>query len=240
MPDRISVYLLPDHRDAGTDSEVVVVIDVLRASTTICAALSNGASSVFPFLEIDDAIRFSRHAESGSVLTGGERGGVKVSGFDLGNSPFEYRPEIVAGKSIAFTTTNGTRAMQSCRATSNIVVGSFCNLSAICGYLKGFSSVDLVCAGTDGKITLEDSAFAGAVVDYFCRHSAPSLNDPAEIGKAIWESHNRDIHACLRISQGGRNLIRLKKEDDIEFASQLDSYSVLPKLNNCEWKIEPG
>ena len=106
--------------------------------------------------------------ESGIIL-GGERGGLPIPGFDLGNSPAEYTRERVAGKTVVFTTTNGTRAMQRCKQASRVLLGAFVNFSAVCRELGGVEQVVLVCAGTDGHVTREDTLFAGAVVDDLAR-----------------------------------------------------------------------
>jgi 2-phosphosulfolactate phosphatase len=104
-------------------------------------------------------------------VLGGERGGKRIEGFDLGNSPAEYKPALVAGKTVLFTTTNGTRAMQMCRQAQKVLIGSFANFSAMCRELGKLDHVDILCAGTDGQITREDVLFAGAVIEDLRRTS---------------------------------------------------------------------
>lgn len=237
---QIRSFLLPDFVHSADLASTVVVIDVLRASTTICKALSEGALFVKPFLGIDETFQFANQIEAGTVLTGGERGGVKVPGFQLGNSPIEYSREKVGNKIIAFTSTNGTKAMHKCETADNVVVGSFCNLSAICDYVGQEPNVDLVCAGTNGEITLEDSLFAGAVVDFFCDQAEPYLNDQAEICRSLWKTGSNDLVKSLKKSQGGRNLLSLDKEEDIRFAARIDSLPMVPKLDIRAWEIEPA
>jgi 2-phosphosulfolactate phosphatase len=181
-PRSLDVFLLPDL--AAPDElagRTVVVVDVLRATTTIIHALAAGATEVVPCLEVDEAQRIAAQHPGAAVL-GGERGGSKIPGFDLGNSPTEYTPAAVADKAVIFTTTNGTRAMDRCRRARRVLLGAFVNLSAICRELTAGRQIAIVCAGTDGRVTREDTLFAGAVVhelvgqDLSCR----SATDQAE------------------------------------------------------------
>lgn len=239
----VRVFMLPQLIGQQTLAENVVVIDVLRASTTICAALKNGATTVVPFLEIDEADRFKTkkiETNDSSVLTGGERGGIQIEGFDFGNSPFEYVGERVSGRTIAFTTTNGTKAMNVCRQSSNVLIGAFCNFSDVARALSNCEQIDLICAGTNGEITLEDCAFAGMVADHFSNQTNVDLNDQAAICRQLWRESAPDLEGALKNSTGGRNLVRLKKSADVEFAAKIDSIPILPKLDTKAWKIEPA
>src|SRR5262245_6050961 len=135
---QIDVYLLPALVEpAELAGKTAVVIDVLRATTTIIHALAHGATQVVPCLEVEEAVERAsslardKQAET-LVLRGGERGGRQITGFELGNSPAEYSREVVAGKTVVFTTTNGTRAMQRCREARRVLVGAFVNFSAVC------------------------------------------------------------------------------------------------------------
>ncbi|MEC9094400.1 MAG: 2-phosphosulfolactate phosphatase [Planctomycetota bacterium] len=237
---QIRSFLLPDLVDAKDLAATVVVIDVLRASTTICRALSEGALFLKPFLGVEETFAFAHQFKENKVVTGGERKGIKVPGFDFGNSPLEYSQQKVKNRGIAFTSTNGTKAMHQCQFSDDVVIGSFCNLSAVCRYLAEKAEFDLVCAGTDGEITLEDSVFAGAIVDVFAGQSSLKLNDQAEICRSLWKMGSKNLVKCLQKSRGGRNLIQLDKEEDIKFAAQVDSLSIVPKLDIQAWKIEPA
>jgi len=129
----------------------VIVVDLLRASTTICQALASGASEVVPFLEVADALAAAAKIDRSSVVLGGERGGRNIDGFDLGNSPAEYTPGTVAGRRVFFTTTNGTRALRNAHAAQRVVVGAIVNLSAVVASVKDCPRVDILCAGTGGR-----------------------------------------------------------------------------------------
>jgi 2-phosphosulfolactate phosphatase len=262
----IEVYLLPSlvepEQLAG---RAVVVVDVLRATTTIVQALSAGATQVVPCLEVEEARRTAKVVGAAAVL-GGERAGGKIAGFDLGNSPLEYTPQSVGGKILVMTTTNGTRAMDRCRQARRVLIGAFVNLSAICRELAAESQIAIVCAGTDAQVTREDTLFAGAVVDELTRvlplpvgegrgegSALPLLlgegwgeglllNDQAEIAADAWRSAMANLAAdplsrTLRASQGGRNLIGIGLENDIDLAAQIDRFDLVPELDLQSWRI---
>src|SRR3954469_25657283 len=152
MPDhRLRVHKLPQDVDKQElVGSTVVVIDLLRATSTICQALVSGAREVVPFLEIDDALAAAQSANRADIVLGGERRGGKIPGFDVGNSPAEYTSQVVGGKREFITTTNGTRVMHHARLASRVVLGSFLNLSAIVASIKKEPAIDILCAGTDG------------------------------------------------------------------------------------------
>src|SRR4051812_18616041 len=160
----LRVHQLPrDVREKDLAASCVVVIDLLRATSTICQALASGAREVVPFLEIDEAIAAAKHHNRATIVLGGERSGGKIPGFDVGNSPSEYTPEVVGGKRVFITTTNGTRAMYHARTARRVVLGCFLNLSAVVASIKDEPRVDILCAGTDGGETGEDILAVGGV-----------------------------------------------------------------------------
>ena len=181
-------------------------------------------------------------AASGPVLLGGERGGRAIEGFDLGNSPAEYVPEAVAGRTLVFTTTNGTRAMMRCIGAGRVLIGCFANLSALCRQLNGTSRVDLICAGTDGQVSWEDTLFAGALVGRLgggnCR-----LNDAALLALQAWrqiggfEASRAGLSEAMRQGSGGRNLISIDRSGDIDLAARIDWLDVVPELRLTDWSI---
>lgn len=250
MAASLHVHLLPSLVAAGAlTGRTVVVIDVLRATTTIVQALASGAAAVIPCLEIEDARREAAALGTGALL-GGERGGQPIEGFDLGNSPEEYSPARVRGRTIVMTTTNGTRAMLRCREARRVFVGAFVNFSAVCEALRGEAHVDLLCAGTDNQVTREDVLFAGAVVDDIVQvvtaaatTSPLELNDQALIALDTWRAARKDL--CqpaelidrLRASRGGRNLIDIGHEHDIAIAADIDRFTIVPELHLQTWRI---
>lgn len=224
-----------------------VVIDVLRASTTITHALAAGCREVIPCLEVDDARQAAASFPPGEAVLGGERGGLPIAGFALGNSPDECCGDSVGGKTLVFTTTNGTRAMLACRQARRVLIGAFVNLSAVCRALRGESNVHLLCAGTRGQVTREDVLCAGAIADRVSRDAQDvELNDQAAIARDAWRAAIGGAHAnslkdrlteALRATQGGRNLRAIGLERDIVLAADLDRFDVVGELDVEAWRI---
>ena len=243
MMNRVNTHFLPQLLEPkNLDGSTVVVIDILRASTTIISALAAGARTVHPCREVAEAVRIA--AQLGpSVVLGGERDGLPIEGFQLGNSPSEYTSEVVGGKNIVFTTTNGTLAMESCRAADRVLIGAFANQSAVVESLATQPQVDLVCAGTHGEVTREDVLFAGAVVARLSR-SEIVMNDASRLARDAWcylESAPAELLTnALQESQGGRNLVKIGHGDDIAHAAQVDTTNLLPELDVCNWQIYRG
>ncbi|MFM7059001.1 MAG: 2-phosphosulfolactate phosphatase, partial [Planctomycetota bacterium] len=185
----IHVHLLPDLIPPNAvTGQTAVIIDVLRASSTIVTALDQGAAAVIPCADPTEAkrIKAALATATAPVLLGGERGGVRIDGFDLGNSPAEYTREMVAGRRIVFTTTNGTRALLRCRQARQIVIGCWLNLAGLTDWLAGTApEVHLVCAGTDGIVSGEDVLAAGAFVQQLAliQGTEPDMNDSAAIAR---------------------------------------------------------
>jgi len=249
MP-RLHVHFLPKLIEASSlAGNTCVVIDVLRATTTIITALANGAKEVIPCLEIEDARRTAARFAADACLLGGERGGTPIEGFHAGNSPAEYTRERVLGKTLVFTTTNGTRAMQHCRQAEAVLIGAFVNLKAVCDTLVGRDRVELVCAGTDGHITLEDVLYAGAIV-HAIRSHFDDLNDQAVVAADSYAALLRlavegeagsqvaILASAMRESHGGSNLVQLGMGSDVDLAAQIDRYSTVPELNLKTWSIK--
>ncbi|MEX0818634.1 MAG: 2-phosphosulfolactate phosphatase, partial [Pirellulaceae bacterium] len=239
----IHVHFLPELVDEGQlTGKAVVVIDVLRATTTIAYALAAGATSVIPCLEVDEARKLREGFGQDAVL-GGERGGVKIEGFDFGNSPTEYTEATVGGKTLIFTTTNGTRAMKTAAGARRVFLAAFANLSAVCDRLAGEDDLDIVCAGTNRQITREDVLLAGAIAEQWARgKDGPNLNDQATIAIESWARFSRELsenkvplYETLRNSSGARNLIEIGLDRDIEIAAQLDKLELVPELDLVRW-----
>lgn len=233
------VHFLPETIDAGTlAGGVAVVIDVLRATTTVCHALAAGALDVRPCPDVEVSRMAAEALGRERTILGGERGGTRIDGFDLGNSPAEYTAQRVAGKSIVFSTTNGTRAIDRCRAAEQIVLAALVNRGAVCRWIERHpASLDIVCAGTEGAVTREDILAAGAIVERLtATEDGPRWvwNDEAMVARDAWrglgsgDGRQEALVAALRSSRGGRNLIELGYDADIEAAAQLDRLDVVP------------
>ena len=241
----VNVHLLPSLTSAESlDGREAVVIDVLRATTTIVHALAAGAQAVIPCLEVEEARRQAIQLGEQAVL-GGERKGKRISGFDLGNSPNEYTPETVQGKTVVFTTTNGTRAIAVCRNANRTLLAAFVNFASICETLGDLHSVELVCAGTRNEISREDVLLAGAIVDDLLRrHPRACLtNDQAILACDAWRSTSasfsgpESLAKSLHESRGGRNLLNIGQQQDIYIAAELDKFDLVPAWNPKTGKI---
>ena len=238
---RLHVSLLPECLpSAGLADAVAVVIDVLRATTTMAHALSAGALRVIPCSEMDEAREIASRLPPGAAVLGGERQGIRIDGFDLGNSPGEYLPAVVQGRTVVFTTTNGTRALARAREAGarRILIGAFCNRGAVVRELLAQSDgVHLICAGTDRQVTLEDVLYAGVVCQSLLSATGSwTLNDSARLALAAAEVHAptpERLLTTLRQSLGGANLVELGFDRDIETAAWLDTFDFVPEFR---WK----
>ena len=217
---------------------VVIMVDALRASTTIAAALHAGATEVLPTLTVEQALSRAQSATSRPLL-GGERAGQRIPGFDLGNSPRDYTPALVSGKQIAFTTTNGTAALLHAAnaGAAEILVGAFANLTAICSRVAGDPRpVHLLCAGTRDRVTLDDCLAAGAMVDRLLNAGrALTLGDggdPARLCLAAWRlAQAQGLLDAMLASRGGRNLASINLQSDILDCCQIDAHPVVPRFD---------
>lgn len=225
----IDVCLSPDlmHLYHVSDRSVVVV-DILRATSCMTTALAHGIKSIIPVASLEEG----RALKSDDVYTAGERDGKKVDGFDLGNSPFEYMEDYLKGKSIGFTTTNGTQAIVKSLGAREIVIGSFLNLSAVVGHLRNIeNNILVVCAGWKGKFNLEDTLFAGALVEHLGADVEPECDAPLA-AQVLYNAARKDMVKFLGNSSHVKRLARLGIHKDIEFCLTPDTYNVLPILRN--------
>lgn len=212
---------------------VVLVVDVLRASTCIAAALHNGARAVIPFEGVDEAITRSRSLERSEVVLAGERKMAPIQGFQLGNSPAEFTTESVGGKIVVMTTTNGTAALAGVTGASEVLVGAFANYSAVLSWLRAAAragkSIAIVCAGTNGRFALEDAMCAGRFVRGIERRGIqPELGDAANVAAIIDRRMGGDLSAVLRNSEHGRALIAAGLGGDLTYCATLDTHPVIP------------
>lgn len=222
----IDVLFLPKRI---SHQEVCVVIDVLRATSTIVTALANGAKCVIPARTVAQAKRMKVE----NVLICGERGGVKPNGFDLGNSPTEYFG--VRGKEIVLTTTNGTKAISMINAQV-IYAACFLNLRQIVKHLSGHMHVTLICSGQDGKVAYEDALCAGAIVHELGRDE---LTDAAKMAKELWEIHEKgDLLGALLRAEHAQELIKYGFSEDVSFCAQKDLYDTVPIFSKDRFVAE--
>jgi len=212
---------------------VVLVVDVLRASTTIAAALANGARAVVPLEGVDEAIARAKSLERSEVLLAGERKMKPIRGFDLGNSPREFSADVVNGKTIVMTTTNGTAALSGTAGALEVVVGAFANYSAVLAWLRAAAragkSITVLCAGSSGRFALEDAICAGRFVRGVARRGLdPELGDAAKIAAIVDRRMGGDLPAVLRNSEHGVALIQAGLGEDVTYCAAIDTHPVVP------------
>jgi 2-phosphosulfolactate phosphatase len=218
---------------------VVVIIDVLRATSTIATALFNGAKSVVPVDNIPRCIELGKAIDS---ITAGERDGRIAEGLQYGNSPFEYSREFVSGKTLVLTTTNGTRLLHMAleRGASHIVTGSFANLSAVCDYIISKKEpVILACAAWKDKVNLEDTLFAGAVISRVKDHFKINC-DSSQIAETLYQLAQPDLFSFLKQKDASHyhRLINYGLETDLKYCLTPDLANVLPVYENGKLSIQ--
>lgn len=210
------------------NDRTVVVVDILRATSCMTTAFAHGINTIKPFAKLEDCLAMKAHG----YFTAGERDGKKVEGVDLGNSPFEYMDEKLKGQNIAFTTTNGTQAIAKSESAKEIIIGSFLNLSTVVNYLRDSeNNVLVVCAGWKGKVNLEDTLFAGALVELL-KDNIESDCDAPLMAQHLYNQAKHDMVAFLQNSSHVKRLARLNIHKDIEFCLTPDQFTVLPILIN--------
>ena len=208
----------------------VVVIDVLRASSTITAALAAGAREVRCFASVREARRARRTMAGRPASSAASATAARFRGFDLGNSPGDFTPERCAGRTLLMTTTNGTRALQRTLHAREVVIGCFLNLSAVAAYLAaGRGDIALLCAGTEGEVSAEDVAFAGALACEIAGNGIV-LTESAQEAVQVWRAARRSLAKFLARSRGGVPLVKIGLERDIRFCARRNRFDVVPRV----------
>ncbi len=211
------------------NNSVVVVIDILRATSTIATVLYNGAKAVIPVESVEKCIRLGKNME---CITAGERDGKVAEGLQYGNSSFEYPRDFIAGKILVLTTTNGTKLLHMAltKGATEIITGCFLNLSAVCGHLINMkSNVILACAGWKDKVNIEDSLFAGAVVAKVKTHFEVKC-DASHIAACLYRQAKGDLYEFLKANDASHyhRLTGFGLEKDIRHCLTEDIANVLP------------
>ena len=242
---RLDVYFTPGELSGIELPDRVVVIDVLRATSTIVEALGNGAKAVFPVGSADEAARIAQNIGRDSVVLCGERKGLPIEGFDLGNSPLEFTAEAVAGKSLVMTTTNGTRAFLAVDEhqrgeVEEVFAGSFLNLGAVVARLAAERGpVALVCAGREGRFSLDDAICAGAIVRGLEKAGvAVEPNDAGAASSDLAKAHMKGLAAALGRTAAGAQLRGIGRDEDIAFCARVDRTGVVPRFRDRKITVE--
>lgn len=229
MQKSIEVCLTPALLDLyAIEDSIVVVIDVLRATSSIVYGIDNGATAIIPVANVEDCLNYSGKG----FLLAAERDGKVVEGYDFGNSPFSYTTEKVGGRTVVLTTTNGTKALHMARKRAHqVVMGSFLNLQALCNWLKNQDkSVLLLCAGWKDKFNLEDTLFAGAVVAEL-RKEFTHFDDSSVAAEDLYTLAKDDLRGYLHKSSHSHRLAELNIEEDVRFCLQLNLCQAIPVMD---------
>lgn len=208
------------------ENDVVVVVDIFRATTTMCAAFNNGAAAIIPIADIE----LARKYKSEGFLVGAERKTRRVEFADFGNSPFEYSQEKVSGREIVFTTTNGTRAIDAAKDCGRLLIGAFSNIDMLTDKcLQWGERIIILCAGWNNKVNIEDTLFGGAFVEKLSEKAEVALeSDAVRIALGLWESAKDSPLDYLKNSDHYRRLIANGVESDAAYCLRQNTVSVVP------------
>lgn len=227
---QIAVYVSSKYFKPGELADkTAVVIDLLRASSTMVTALQNGCDRIIPAISPNEAVKIKKASE-GEVLLGGEIDAQKIQGFDLGNSPLEYNELDIADKTIIYTTANGTVAVKRCQEAPEILIGCILNAGAVAQKIMDIGrDTALVCAGTHNKFSTDDVIAAGCILDRLVGlDGTAEMDDLGRVALKMYRSAKEDLVSALAGCAHYEYLMSLGAEDDIGFCMQEDHYSVVP------------
>jgi len=238
----IDVFFSPaEVRDASVEKRAAVVIDVIRATSVMVEALANGARGIFPTVSTDEAIRLASSLGREDTLLCGERRGLKVEGFDLGNSPAEFSEDVVRGKQLVMSTTNGTRAFLAAEDATRVVAVSFLNLSAAARALVDEENLAIVCAGKEDRFSLDDALCAGALIRSLggIGEGEQVLNDAARVCRELADLFTPDA-AFLRSTAAGAALVEVGLESDLDLCADVDRHAGVPEMKERRITLPVG
>jgi 2-phosphosulfolactate phosphatase len=222
--------------DKDLRGRVCVVIDTLRATSVMVTALSNGCEQIIPVEEVDQAMELRASMGARNTILGGERNAQKLVGFDYGNSPLEYTPQAVYGKTLVMTTSNGTRAIIKASAADAVYMGSMLNATAVAkAMMKQKKDIVILCAGTNGRFSIDDALTAGFIIDRMLEHRGKqtvALDDLGYVCHMLFDQNRDDIDACVGNAGHCCILKDLGLQDDIDYCMTPDSLDVLPRYED--------
>ena len=222
--------------------KTAVAIDVLRATSSLLAALANGATRVVPTLEVAEARALKARSTAGTVVLGGERGGLLIEGFDVANTPQEFSAEVVTGKTVVMTTTNGTRAILTALPAARLYVAALNNVTATARALaeRCLGDVVLVASGTERFVSWEDTFCAGAIAERLTGARDGRgwrLTDSAIIALEAWRAARDDVQAALRRGRGGRNVMKHHLDEAFTACGAVDCYDFAARVHRDPLEI---
>ncbi|NCR40566.1 MAG: 2-phosphosulfolactate phosphatase family protein [Microcystis aeruginosa W13-11] len=229
---QVFIYHTPELTPVHTLPDCAVVIDVLRATTTIATALNAGAEAVQTFSDLKTLMQVSDTWQPEKRLRAGERGGAKVEGCDLGNSPLDCTPDLMKGRRLFISTTNGTRALQRVEESPIVITAAMINRQAAVNYLlyRQPDTVWIVGSGWEGGYSLEDTACAGAIANALQEQSGQMAigNDEVIASIALYRQWQNDLLGMFHSCSHGQRLLRLHCQEDLKYCANIDSLDVLP------------
>jgi 2-phosphosulfolactate phosphatase len=232
-------FTFPEAGFTDLSEATVVVVDVLRATSSMIEALASGARAIYPAESTEDAMRLVQSLGRDDLLLCGERRGLKIEGYDLGNSPAEFTEAVVGGKRLVMNTTNGTQAFLAAEGAERLLAGAFLNLAAVCDAVARADRVVVVCAGRDGLFALEDAVCAGILVRRLeaARGEELELGDGARAARALCDlvKPDRDF---LAGTDSGRALASAGLDDDLDACVRLDRHRVVPEMHDRMIRLE--
>ncbi len=223
-----------DAAKAVRRGDIIVVIDVLRCTSSMINAFANGARKIIPVKTLKEAYKIK--SEHPSFLLAGERGGLKPRGFDFGNSPLEFTRDKVYGKTLIFTTTSGTAALIRCRSAKHVLIGGFLNVSSVASKTikiaqREGKDISIVLSGRRGHFSLEDFLCGGAIAEKLVG-DAVMLSDASFASLLSFKQTKDSLFNCIARDEHARNLVKLGFGEDVEFCCQVDILDIVPSLNN--------
>lgn len=227
LKNKLEVCLSPAlYGEYKNEEAITVVVDILRATSAICAALENGANSLIPVGTVEEAREYKKRG----YLVAAERDGYVLDFADFGNSPFNFRRDLIEGKDIAYSTTNGTMTINLASGSHSVAIGSFMNISALAGWLiNSGRNVIILCAGWKNKVNLEDSFYAGALAERLIDSGRFETDcDSAKIACDLWKSGKNDILSYIERAAQRRRLREKGLDDCIPFCHTADSTGIIP------------
>ena len=220
----LSPYLYPVYHN---NESIVVVIDVLRATSAMCTAFHHGVEKMIPVATIEEAAEYKKQG----FMVGAERNGIALEGFDFGNSPYSYMTENIKGQTIVISTTNGTQAIKAAQKAYQVVIGSFTNITTLCNWLNLQNrDVLLLCSGWKNKFNLEDTLFAGAVAERLLQNSSFKSGDAALAVSYLYQQASANPYKYIRNSSHTERLSAMGLKRDIKYCLSLDKTDIIPVL----------
>lgn len=229
---KFTICLSPDLLHLHDTREAVIVIsDILRATSSMTAGIGSGVKSIYPVASVEECQKLGQKG----YVTAGERGGIKIPEFDLGNSPFEFMQPELQGKSIAMTTTNGTRAISVAKNAEQVVIGSFLNLSAVTEYLENQDlNIIVLASGWKGRLSMEDTLLGGAMLEKLTQKYDTNEGDEVLCATELWKNAKEDLLGFVTKVGHYRRLKTQNINRDFELCTSMDKFDIVPILMGNE------